>query len=161
MYDLVTLLYSRNWHSIINQLYFNKKLKFFNTGLLKGCMGFFSFFFFFFFLLFRALPVAYGGSQARGSNRSYSCRPTPQPQQCRILNPLSKPRDQTHILLDTNLVRYPWATTATPCIFCLFLGPHPWHMEVPRLGGLIGAEATSLHQSHSNARSELHLQPTP
>ena len=25
MYDWVTLLYSRNWHNIINQLYFNKK----------------------------------------------------------------------------------------------------------------------------------------
>ena len=40
--------------------------------------------------------------------------------------------------------------------FFLFvhLGPHPWHMEVPRLG-------VGLHQSHSNARSELCLQPTP
>jgi len=27
--------------------------------------------------------------------------------------------------------------------------------------GPIGAVVTSLHQSHSNARSELHLQPTP
>ena len=25
MYDRVTLLYSRNWHNIVNQLYFNKK----------------------------------------------------------------------------------------------------------------------------------------
>ena len=24
---LITLLYSRNWHNIVNQLYFNKKLK--------------------------------------------------------------------------------------------------------------------------------------
>ena len=24
-YDWVTLLYSRNWHNIVNQLYFNKK----------------------------------------------------------------------------------------------------------------------------------------
>ena len=32
--------------------------------------------------LFRATPAAYGGSRARqGSNRSCSCRPTPQPQQ--------------------------------------------------------------------------------
>ena len=36
-------------------------------------------FFFSFFL--KTAPVAYGSSQARGSNRSYSCRPTPQPQQ--------------------------------------------------------------------------------
>ena len=34
----------------------------------------------FFFFLLRAAPVAHGGSQAR----SYSCRPTPQPQQGQI-----------------------------------------------------------------------------
>uniref|UniRef100_A0A4X1VD89 COMM domain-containing protein 6 n=1 Tax=Sus scrofa TaxID=9823 RepID=A0A4X1VD89_PIG len=34
-------------------------------------------------------------------------------------------------------------------------------MEVPRLGGRIGAVATGLHQSHSNGGSEPHLQPTP
>ena len=35
-------------------------------------------------LLFRAAPVACGGSQARGSNGSCCCRPTPQPQQHHI-----------------------------------------------------------------------------
>ena len=47
--------------------------------------------------------------------------------------------------------------------FCLlvFLGPHPRHMEVPRLRGLIGAVAASLHHSHSNAGSEPCLKPTP
>ena len=39
----------------------------------------------FFSLVFRATPVAYGGSQ--GSNRSYSCQPTPQPQQHGIQAP--------------------------------------------------------------------------
>ena len=34
-------------------------------------------------------------------------------------------------------------------------------MEVPRLGVEIGAVAGGLWHSHSNARSELHLQPTP
>ena len=33
--------------------------------------------------------------------------------------------------------------------FLVFLGPHPRHMEVPRLGGLIGAVAADLHHSHS------------
>ena len=41
--------------------------------------------------------------------------------------------------------------------FCPF-GPHLWHIEVPRLGGLIRVVATGQrHQSHSSARSELHL----
>ena len=40
------------------------------------------FFFFLFFL--RAEPEAYGSSQARQLNQSYSCWPTPQPQQLRI-----------------------------------------------------------------------------
>ena len=46
MYDGITLLYSINWHTTINQLYFNK--------------------FFFVFCLFRATPVAYGVPQAKG-----------------------------------------------------------------------------------------------
>ena len=45
-------------------------------------------------------------------------------------------------------------------VFLPFLGQLTWHMEVPRIGGLIGAVATSLRQSHSNARSEPCLQPT-
>ena len=39
-------------------------------------------FFFFFFWSFWATPKAYGHSQ--GSNQSYSCWPTPPPQQCQI-----------------------------------------------------------------------------
>ena len=35
-------------------------------------------------MIFRAAPAAHGSSQARGSNKSYSCQPTPQPQQCEI-----------------------------------------------------------------------------
>ena len=38
---------------------------------------------------------AYGGSYGRGSNQSCSYQPTPQPQQCRILNLLSEARDRT------------------------------------------------------------------
>ena len=45
-------------------------------------------------------------------------------------------------------------------IFFSFLGPHPWHMEIPRLGGPIRAAAAGLHHSHSNLGSQLHLQPT-
>ena len=42
------------------------------------------FYFIYFFCLYRAAPTAYGGSQARGSNQSFSCQPTPQPQQRQI-----------------------------------------------------------------------------
>ena len=47
--------------------------------------------------------------------------------------------------------------------FCLFA--ISWatlqHMEVPRLGVLIGAVAACLRQSHSNVGSKPPLQPTP
>ena len=46
-------------------------------------------------------------------------------------------------------------------IYLSFLGPLLWHMEIPRLGGLIGAVAASLCQSHSSTESEPHLPPTP
>ena len=40
--------------------------------------------------------------------------------------------------------------------FCpFFLGPHPKHMEVPRLGGLIGATAASLRHSHSSHQCQI------
>ena len=56
-----------------------------------------------------------------GSNQSCSCQPTPQPrqikavsvtytrslQQCWMLNPLSKARDGTHILMDTSQILNP------------------------------------------------------
>ena len=44
--------------------------------------------------------------------------------------------------------------------FLPFLGPPPWHMEVPRLGvkSELQPPASGLH--HSNAGSEPHLQPT-
>ena len=45
--------------------------------------------------------------------------------------------------------------------FFSLLGPHTQHMEIPRLGGPIRATADGLSHSHSNARSEPHLQTTP
>jgi len=49
LYDWVILLYRRNWYKIVNQLTLIKKI---------------------FFLLFRAVPAAHGGSQARGQIRA-------------------------------------------------------------------------------------------
>ena len=46
-------------------------------------------------------------------------------------------------------------------VFLPFLGPLLRYMEVLRLGGLIGAIATGLHQSHSNTRYKPHLWSTP
>ena len=37
--------------------------------------------------------------------------------QCQILNPLSKARDRTHIIMDTSQVRYRWTTMGAPMPF--------------------------------------------
>jgi len=81
-------------------------------------------FFFFFFFLYRASPAAYGSSQARdqiGASVSSLChnhsitgskpslQSTPQlTSMPHILNPMSKARDRTHILLTR------WTTMGTP-----------------------------------------------
>ena len=44
---------------------------------------------------------------------------------------------------------------------CLFFRATPTAYGGSQARSLIGAFATSLHQSHSNARSELHPRPTP
>ena len=41
------------------------------------------------------------------------------------------------------------------CFYLFVLGPHPWHMEVPRLGSQTRAAAASLHHSRT------WLGPTP
>ena len=86
--------------------------------------------FFFVFLPFsRAVPVVYGGSQARGRIRAVAtrlhqshsnadpscvCNLHHSSQQCWILNPMNKARDQTFTFMDTSRVWYCWATTGTP-----------------------------------------------
>ena len=84
--------------------------------------------------LFRPTPTAYGSSQARCPIRASAVslrhshsnarsepylRPTPQLTQHWIFKPLSKARDWTHVLLDTNWICYCWAMTGTP--YNLFL----------------------------------------
>ena len=86
-----------------------------------------------FFGFFRTKPVAYGSSQARGSGwirAAAAClhhsHRTPDlshiydlhnsSQQQWILNPISKARDRTRILLDTGRVNYHWAMMGTPAV---------------------------------------------
>ena len=72
---------------------------------------FFYFFNVYFYFLFRAVPVAYGSSQARGHigaaiatlHHIHShARPMPNLWQHQILNPLTETRDWTHFVMDTS-----------------------------------------------------------
>ena len=83
----------------------------------NSCWVFKKFYLFIYlFLLFKATPMAYGGSQARGQigavaaslhhshsyARSKPClQPTPSSWQCQIFNLLSGARDRTCILMDS------------------------------------------------------------
>ena len=93
-------------------------------------------YFILFLLLFRATPMAYGGSQARGLNRAsaaslcHRCsntrsklklRPTPSSQQCQILNPLSKTKDQTHNLMVLSRIHFCCAMTEAPILTSLYI----------------------------------------
>ena len=85
---------------------------------------------FFFFFLFRATPVAYGGSQARGpvrataaslhhkhSNTMYltcDCHLHHSSQKCQFLNPLSETRGWNCNLIVPNQICFCCVTTGTP-----------------------------------------------
>ena len=45
--------------------------------------------------------------------------------------------------------------------FFFFSGPHPWHIEAPRLGDEPRAVAAGLRHSYSNVRAKSCLRPTP
>ena len=95
--------------------------------------GFFCLFSFVSFLGLHPSPLAYGISWARGQIRtaaaslyhttwtrdpSHICNLYHSSEQHQILNPLSRARDWTSILMDTSWVRYHWATMGTPR-FCV------------------------------------------
>ena len=61
-------------------------------------------FFLFVFCVFTATPKAYGNSQARGPIGTTVAILHHSSQQHWILNPLSKARDQTHVLMDPSRV---------------------------------------------------------
>ena len=86
-----------------------------------------------FFCLFRAEPMAYENSQARGRIRaaaaslyttatatwdpSHLCNLYHRSRQHWILNPLSKARNQTCVLMDTSQIRFHWTVMGTPIPF--------------------------------------------
>ena len=55
----------------------------------------------------------------------------------------------------------PWILFFFFFFFFVFLGPHWWHMEVPRLGVQSELTDASHSHSHSNTGSELCLRPIP
>ena len=152
------------------------------------------------FFFFRATPAAYGSSQARGRIRAtaaglHIATATGDPShnldlhhsspQHWILNPLSKARDRTHILLDTSWIHFHCATMGTPPLyFCyvffhcflfflflplltsspptpsflflfFFFQPHLQHTEVPGPGTDPNL-ICNLHHSCGNTRSLTH-----
>ena len=66
-----------------------------------GCSFFLSFFP---FLLFRAAPVAYGGSQVRERIGAAAAGLHHSSQQRRILDPLNEARDRTCVLMDAHQI---------------------------------------------------------
>ena len=100
------------WFTMLSQ--FLLGFRFMSTYIFKN--------FTFLLIFFRTTPTAYGISQARGqigaaaaslhhshsNTKSELClQSAPQPQQHRILNPLSEARDWTHILMDPGWVLQP------------------------------------------------------
>ena len=103
--------------------------------------------------LFRAAPVAYGSSQARRrigaataslhhSHSNARSKPhlplTPQLTAMQVLNPLSRARDWTRILMVTSWFHYCWTTVGTP---------HAWELlsEGINLDTFSSIEITVLH----------------
>ena len=119
-------------------------MKIFHVGKLEvgffSFFLFFSFFFFFFFLsfcLYRASPMACGGSQARGQIGAVAASLHQSPQQRRIRAASatfttahgSEARDQTRNLMVPRWIRFCCATTGTPWRYDAFNGES--HMRIP------------------------------
>ena len=142
------------------------------------------------FCLGGGTPVAYGGSRARGltgataaslrhshsnADPSHICNLHHSSPQCRILNPLSKARNQTCNLMVPSQVHFCYNSAGTPVCFSyllcfsylfIYLFISLFRATHMAYGGSqdrdrIRAVAAGLQYSHNNARSESHLQPTP
>ena len=132
--------------------------------------------FFFVFCLFRAVPAAQGGSQARGQIRAVATS---------LCHSHGNMGSEPNVLMDTSQVflnTEPWQELLKLIIF--YWNKHTYRKEeIPRCIGQrllfflsratptaygssqarsrIRSAVASLHHIHSNAGSKLHLQPTP
>ena len=131
--------------------------------ILKICHFFFSFYFFVFLgLHLQHMEVPRLGVELELQLPTYTtatvtldlshiCHLHYSSQQCWILNLLSKVRNQTGVLMDTNWFRYHWGTTGTPihhsffillhfiilcdlevvCIYCICVGKMLYILVIP------------------------------
>ena len=126
MYLYKDLLLAEHWVKHLESLFQSTLIRSLKINAIFNAL-FILFFLFIYF--FRARPVVYGGSQARGLIRAKSAglchshsnaRPEPnlwptlQPWQCQILNPLNEARDPTHNLMAPSWIYFHYATTGTP-----------------------------------------------
>ena len=91
---------------------------------------------FFFFCLFSTAPTVYAGSQAWGrigavaaGDPSHVCNLHHSWGQCWILNPVSKAREWTHVLLETSRVCYPLSPDRISDL-CFSMLPIQWKRKV-------------------------------
>ena len=119
--------------TLLNSHYFPSPARLHNHVFIS-----FFFFLFFVFCLFRAIPAAYGGSQARGligatelpayttatatPEPSHVCNVHHSSQQCQIVNPLSEAMDRTRNFIVPGWIRFCCSTTGTPpCVYFLYV----------------------------------------
>ena len=69
-------------------------------------------------VLFKAASVAYGASQARGQIGAAAASLHRSSRQHQTLNPLSKARDRTRVLMDASRIRFCSATMGNPRTLC-------------------------------------------
>ena len=91
MYDWVTWLYSRNWHNIVKQLYFNKKF-------LKECIYMYDWATLLYSRKWYNIVFSFVFGRTGGTWKFLrpGIEPMPQQWQCPICNPLSHSRTQKH-----------------------------------------------------------------
>ena len=91
--------HEEGWLASENGVMRGEIIKFYYTWKFFFTLKFYLFYFLIVFLLFRAEPEAYGSSQSRGPNRSYSCRPTRKPRNAGS-EPCLRPTPQLTEMLD-------------------------------------------------------------